>query len=142
MTFETVLWIFGIAGSLVIIVNGLRPRTQPHSEPLGESWSYDKAKDALARYTEVLVENNALRELLKIDEKEIPTGSIAQVPESLLLPEYAKSTASCGVGSVIQIILMTRSYFGEPLPEDLADHLVLTSLVGASEATWSQTPTL
>lgn len=125
MTLETAAYIIVIAGLALIVINGLRPKTQPHSEPLGESWNYHTVKDADARREEVLLEDNALRELLKV---EAPAGSIAQVPSSLQLPEYAESTRHCGAGSVIQIILLTRSYCGELLPEDLAEHLTLTPI--------------
>ena len=135
------LVIIVVVGFALILINKMRPETQPHSEPLDESWNYD----ALARYTEVLVEDNALRMLTDIDAQATTVAESADlIREKMkdLLPEYAESTAPCGAGSVIQIILMTRSYFGEPLPEDLADRLVLTSLTRASEAAWSQTPTL
>lgn len=125
MTLEMAAWAIAIAGFALIVINALRPKTQPYSEPLGESQEFYAVKDADARREEVLVEDNALRELLDVDA---PANSIAQVPEGLTLPEYAADTAPCGAGSVIQMILLTRSFCGEPLPSDLAEHFTLTPI--------------
>ena len=136
MTLETFLWIISITGFAVIAISISRPRAQSAAntfdETLSASWESRMMRQGLDRWVEVSVEDNALRMLLEIDAQVTTVAeSATRIREMMhnLLPEYAESTVDCGAGSVIQLILMARSYFGEPLPQDLASKLILWSAI-------------